>query len=303
VAQPHIGVDGGIDGGHGQVDAAGAVEVSVQVARRLSSAVDHHEEQVADADGIALRPGRVGRAHQQVRLSDAAETEVVAQAAIDELDVAARAQVAEIVQGSQQGVGQHGVTEGVYEIAVAPGNPDRLYMATMGRVFRSDDRGLTWSLPSEAAPFPLHFDANSPYRLYGPFMAVSPTDPNVVFSGTPDQGLWRSSDGGANWASVTGVPPAKDIAPAVGKQSPGIAIWFVPSGPRKGAVFAASPGNGLFVAKDAFSDFRAVSEPGYGPETIARGAFASDGAFFAMENERQRAWVLRSDQWTDSADN
>lgn len=198
---------------------------------------------------------------------------------------------------------QHGVTEGVYEIAVAPGNPDRLYMATMGRVFRSDDRGLTWSLPSEAAPFPLHFDANSPYRLYGPFMAVSPTDPNVVFLGTPDQGLWRSLDGGANWASVTGVPPAKDIAPAVGKQSPGIAIWFVPSGPRKGAVFAASPGNGLFVAKDAFSDFRAVSEPGYGPETIARGAFASDGAFFAMENERQRAWVLRSDQWTDLADN
>lgn len=197
---------------------------------------------------------------------------------------------------------QRGVNQGVYEITVAPGDPNRLYMATMGHVFRSDDRGVSWRLPAPGAPFPLKFDANSRYRLYGPFLAVSPANPDVVFFGTPDQGLWRSADGGASWTSVASVPAAKDVGPAAGKQSPGIAIWFVPSGPRKGAVFAASPGNGLFVAKDASADFAPVAEPGYGPENIARGAFGSDGAFFAVENDRQRAWVLQGDRWNDLAD-
>lgn len=197
---------------------------------------------------------------------------------------------------------QWGMNQGVYEITVAPGDANRIYMATMGRVFRSDDRGKQWRLPSDVAPFPVSFDPNSRHRVYGPFMAVSPADPDVIFLGTPDRGLWRSFDGGETWASAPGVPPAKDIDPAPGKQSPGVSIWFVPSGPLKGSVFAASPGNGLFVASGASADFHPVAQLGDGPESIVRAAFAPDGSFFAVENDRQRAWLLRGGRWTDLSD-
>jgi hypothetical protein len=45
-----------------------------------------------------------------------------------------------------------GVNAGVYEIAVAPGDANRLYMAIKGRILRSDDRGAHWQQADAAAP-------------------------------------------------------------------------------------------------------------------------------------------------------
>jgi hypothetical protein len=80
----------------------------------------------------------------------------------------------------------------VYEIAVAPGDANRLYMAIKGRILRSDDRGAHWQQADAAAPTLFRFDANDAYRRFGPFMAVSPANPDVVLFGSPEQGLWRS---------------------------------------------------------------------------------------------------------------
>ena len=82
---------------------------------------------------------------------------------------------------------QDGMNEGVFEIVVAPSDANRIYMAIKGHVYRSDNRGVSFSRVSRSSPFPLAFDPNSEFRNYGPFMAVSPTNPDVVFSARPQK--------------------------------------------------------------------------------------------------------------------
>lgn len=188
---------------------------------------------------------------------------------------------------------QYAMNAGVYEIAVAPGDPRRLYMAVKGRVYRSDDGGAHWIAPALGAPFPLVWDANAEFRLYGPFLAVSPKDADIVVLGTPADGLWRSADAGAHWARVQSVPPAADLRPAPGSQAPGILVWFAPD--RSGRVFAASAGHGLFVSDAAGAAFAPAAPDG--PQTIARADFGADGALYAIDQEARQLWALRGGRW------
>lgn len=193
---------------------------------------------------------------------------------------------------------QDGMNAGVYEIIVAPSNPDRLYMAVKGFVFRSDNQGSEWKLASGNAGFPVHFDANSEFRHYGPFMAASPNDDDFVFFGTPENGLWRSTDGGNNWAQVKGVPPARDQRPEKGIQAPGISIWFEPGVSAR--IWAMSPGNGMFVSTDGGRTFSPLVQQGAEqPRMIRQGGFAADGSFLAADPEAQTIWRFRDKAWAD----
>jgi photosystem II stability/assembly factor-like uncharacterized protein len=190
---------------------------------------------------------------------------------------------------------QAGMNEGVYEIAVAPSDGRRVYMAIKGRVYRSEDAGQHWTLPDAAAPFPLKFDPNSEFRLSGPFMAVSPANKDLVLLGTPEDGLWRSADGGATWARIDGVPAAADLRPDPGTQSPGIAVWFDTKG---GRVLAASPGQGVFAADGQGLSFAPTTAAGAPqPRIVTQGSFAGDGSFYAVDGESDAAWVLRGRNW------
>lgn len=108
---------------------------------------------------------------------------------------------------------QNGANEGVYEIAVATGDPDRIYLVVKGQVLRSRDRGATFETASAGLPFPLALEPNGEFRTYGPFLSVGPSDPDVVLLGTPVDGLWRTTDAGGAWARVATVPPAMDLRP------------------------------------------------------------------------------------------
>jgi hypothetical protein len=197
---------------------------------------------------------------------------------------------------------QSGMNEGAYEVVVAPGDPKRLYMAIKGRVFRSDDSGHSWGMRSTYAPFPHPFDANSEFRLYGPFMAVSPDDANLVLIGTAQDGLWRSTDGAATWSQVASVPAGADLRPEAGVQSPGVTIWFGPSNSagQRTPAYAASAGHGVFFAKDAAGSFAPLVATGsQQPVTVAQTSFGADGTLFAVDTEARKAWAFKQGEWTD----
>jgi photosystem II stability/assembly factor-like uncharacterized protein len=89
----------------------------------------------------------------------------------------------------------------VSAIAAAPSDPGIIYAAAgvnefwfsgPPRVFRSDDRGRSWSTRSGLA------DA---YVVYG--LAVSPLDPDVVLAAALG-GVYRSTDGGGHWNRAPG---------------------------------------------------------------------------------------------------
>lgn len=197
---------------------------------------------------------------------------------------------------------QNGAAAGIYEIVVAPSQPQRLYMALQGRVYRSDDRGQHWTQPHAGNPFPLIWDANSEFRLHGPFMAVDPTDPNVVLLGTPGTGLWRSADAGVNWNRVGSIPVSKDRKPDdAGAQAPGTMLWLErPAGGKpSGRVFALSPGNGMFVSNDRGATFQPLAASGAQPMTLQRGAFDRRGTFFGVDDLSKSIWSYRNGRWRD----
>lgn len=185
---------------------------------------------------------------------------------------------------------QSSMAQGVYEVVVAPGRPQRLYMALRGKVYRSDDRGNHWLASTNAKPFV--FSPNSGFRFRGPFMAVDPANADAVLLGTEEQGLMRSDDGGVSWHAVDGVPPA---APDADGRRSGMPVWFGPGG-----AYVASPGHGLFRSSEGGHTFHAltVGDPA-APKDIARAAFAPDGSLWAVSNTARAIYRLKDGHWLD----
>src|SRR5574341_1567094 len=105
-------------------------------------------------------------------------------------------------------------------VAGVPSQPNLFYVGVVnGGVWKSDDYGRTWE--------PI-FDAQ-PTQSIGD-IAVSPSDPNVIYVGTgeglprPDlslgDGIYKSTDAGKTWAHL-GLPDAQQIpALAVDPRNP-----------------------------------------------------------------------------------
>ncbi len=196
---------------------------------------------------------------------------------------------------------QNGIAEGVYEIVVAPSRPERIYMVTKGHLYRSNDRGRSFVRASRAAPFPLDLDPNGPFRHFGPFMAVSPSDPDLVFLGTPGQGLLRSADAGGNWTKVEGVPAGGFVRPDRPiRQSPGVLPWFErgPGGRPTGRIWAMSAANGVFVSGDGGVRFVPLTAPDAPqPKTLKQGDFAPDGNFYGVDPFEKALWRHKLGVW------
>ncbi len=142
-----------------------------------------------------------------------------------------------------------GTQMGVTEVAIAPSDSNRIYMAWNGFVYRSSDRGKTFVKTSLAKTY---MDANAGEKSIGRKIAIDPVNPDVVFFGTPRSGLFRSIDAGATWQAVTSVPLATSA-------DSGIIIAFDRSSPKIGTqtsrVYASSAGQGVFVSNNAGASF------------------------------------------------
>ncbi|HYX22109.1 MAG TPA: YCF48-related protein [Thermoanaerobaculia bacterium] len=85
-------------------------------------------------------------------------------------------------------------------VAAAPSAPATVYASSrVGGVFASDDYGATWR-PANAGLSDLRIRC----------LAVSPTDPAVVFAGAPAGGF-RSTDGGRSWTPLANGFPAAQV--------------------------------------------------------------------------------------------
>jgi hypothetical protein len=176
--------------------------------------------------------------------------------------------------------------EGVYEIRIAPSNTSRLYMMYLGAVYRSDNRGSTWT---RTAFTPVTgSDPNDDYRMNGEKMAVDPVNPDVVYVGTTQNGLWVSADAGTSWSRVTSVPAGTG----------GITgIAFDPtSGQTSGktnTIYAGSWGNGVYRSTNAGG---AWTKTAGGPTTVHNAVVATDGIYYAVDGTA--AYKYAAGVWT-----
>lgn len=196
---------------------------------------------------------------------------------------------------------QNGMVEGVYALTVAPTDPDRLYMAARDRLFTSRDAGRSWAVAGPPAAGELEFDPNDAFRHSGPALAVLPDDPDRAFFGSPQQGVWRTVNGGDTWEHVPDIPASAPPADAPEAGLPGIPIWT----PGPAQVWAYPPGGGLYGSTDGGMTFAKVDTVGdTAPYRIRRAAFRGDD-FYAVGDGidgRPGIWRLRDGTWANLAD-
>jgi len=181
----------------------------------------------------------------------------------------------------------------VYEVRVAPSNPNRLYMITASRMWRSDDRGSTWTQVGSATYVTSTLDPNNAsYRTWGQKMAVDPANADVVYAGSTN-GLYVTTNGGGTWTQVAGVP-----APAAGAFITGI-VFDASSGTtggRTNVVYAVSHGTGVYRS-DLRVNGGAWSLLAGGPTTVAQGTISSTGVYFAV-NGGNTVYRYTAGAWT-----
>ena len=97
-------------------------------------------------------------------------------------------------------------TSPIGSVQIDPTNGNNVYLATLAGAHRSVDGGQNWTrMTTLTAP-----------NVWG--IGIHPTSPNVLYAATNDNGVWRSTDTGSTWQSVS--PPLTAYSVAVDPTSP-----------------------------------------------------------------------------------
>ena len=160
----------------------------------------------------------------------------------------------------------------VYHVKGSPADPDRLYASQCsswsGQVIqRSDDGGVTWEpagnkftydgVPGthqwyDGTPHPWEFA-----RVW--HLEPSLEDPDTVYAGVEDAGLFRSADGGQSWQELPALR-GHESGPSWQPGAGGMCLHTIILDPATpGRMFAAISAAGAFRSDDAGQTWRPVN--------------------------------------------
>jgi hypothetical protein len=137
--------------------------------------------------------------------------------------------------------------------------------------------------------------------MNGQKMAVDPHNPNVVYVGTPQNGLWVTTDGGVTSHAVSSVPISGQDSKGL---YPGITgITFDPhssvSGGKTSVIYASSYGHGVYKSSNGGLSWSAVS----GPHDVEYAALSTTGVYYAIGNNNSGLWRYTNGTWTELLSN
>lgn len=191
---------------------------------------------------------------------------------------------------------------GAYEIAVAPGDANRIYLATGGIVWKSADRGTTFSQTSLTYATRISTLANDTARYMGQKMAVDPINPDVVYFGTPQAGVYYTFDGGVTWTQILNAAIPFCVTTFSGAYPGHPGIVFDPNsgttGGKTNTIYVPSYGNGVWQTTDAGATWQQLS----GAPTKVRHAKISPDSFYYSANNTDNNDATRTlTKWNTSA--
>lgn len=170
-------------------------------------------------------------------------------------------------------------------IAIDPSNPNNVYFAAgmfnywrggPWDVLKSADQGKTWKRTNLNVV--MHGN-DFPGALNGERLIVDPNDGNVLYFGSRNDGLWKSTNAAASWQRVESFP----------KGTPGVGITFVAidrttgrAGSPSSTVYAAVRSHGVYRSMDAGLSWTLMAGSPVGPH---REAIASDGTLYVTHDD------------------
>jgi len=141
------------------------------------------------------------------------------------------------------------------KLIVHPTNPDIVYVAALGHpfgrnrergVYRTRDGGATWKqvlfLNDGTGAVTLSMSPDNPDEIYAGMSRIE-RKPWTMISGSPEGGVYRTTDGGASWRKLAGGLPTG----LVGK----VGVTVSPADPKRvWALVEAEPDGGLYRSDD-----------------------------------------------------
>ena len=160
----------------------------------------------------------------------------------------------------------------IYHVKGSPADPARLFASQtsgwFGQVIqRSDDGGATWEpvgnkfdYATEPGTHQWYDGTPHPWEFARVWhLEPAPGDPDTVYAGVEDAGLFKSTDGGQSWAELPGLRTHKsgpDWAPGAG----GMCLHTIILDPaRPDRIFAAISAAGAFRSDDAGQTWQPVN--------------------------------------------
>ncbi|MFC4857102.1 WD40/YVTN/BNR-like repeat-containing protein [Actinophytocola glycyrrhizae] len=160
----------------------------------------------------------------------------------------------------------------VYHVAGSPAAPDRLYAsqstAWFGQLIqRSDDGGVSWqpvgkdfAYDSDPGTHQYYDGSQVPWEFKRVWhLEPSLTDPDLVYAGIEDAGLFRTTDGGANWHELPGLRE-HGTGPTWQPGAGGLCLHTImqhPTDPQR--LFAAISAAGAFRTDDGARTWKAIN--------------------------------------------
>ena len=161
----------------------------------------------------------------------------------------------------------------IYHFKGSPADPNRLYVSQntswFGQIIqRSNDAGQTWTpmdnkfVYADGGPATHKWYDGTPHRWE--FARVwhlepSPVDPDLVYAGVEDAGLFRTADGGQSWTELPGLrahKSAPDWQPGAG----GLCLHTILLDPvTSGRMFIAISAAGVFRSDDTGATWRPIN--------------------------------------------
>jgi hypothetical protein len=152
---------------------------------------------------------------------------------------------------------------GTESIAIDPVEPWRMYLAQgtyiqswapTGAILRSSDFGFSF----QRTNLPIKLGANEQGRYSGERLAVDPQQHNIIYFGSRQNGLWKSTDFGATWNQVVTFPV---IGPTNSVGVIFITFKQTSSSPKKETIYVgvSDPTNGLYSSVDSGATWQSVA--------------------------------------------
>ena len=156
-------------------------------------------------------------------------------------------------------------TRHIGRILIDPKNPKHVIVAALGDVFAdspdrgvyvTDDGGATWAHTLYVGPqrgaSELAMDPNDPRIVYASIWQFR-REPWTFHSGGPDDGIWKSTDGGATWTRLAGHGLPEGI---MGRS----AVAIAPSDSKRIYAIIEAKGGILWRSDDAGANWTMVSD-------------------------------------------